>query len=231
MSASQLEPGNVITPNFISALFLSKILYIFFYLEKIEIFLKVIFVKITIMKHLFFIALFTLSAFKGFSQKELLFAEGTAGQIKKIYNHNIKRLEGNNSASSITNVSYQDAESMMNKLKESAKERNWEKSKLNKELDVYQEHAKGGIVQLYVLRDVIEKANVSNFTVHIIKGGKEVQTKKLVNTPGKASKMFAPHFESTNFMWIAEKIEVPFEIQVEEKNSTGSVWYKFEVNL
>ncbi len=164
------------------------------------------------------------------AQKELSIANWQKGETKKIYNHNIQKFDVLNTQNNITNISYQSAEEMVEKVKKEAKDGNWEKNKTDQQLDQYRVHAKGGIIQLFVVRESEIASNLSHFTIKIYKDEKEIQKKTLKNANGKKSSNFAPNFENTNFMWLAEPIKTPFEIHVLEALESGeTTLHKFKV--
>lgn len=175
--------------------------------------------KILFLLPLHFIFCLSLSA-----QKEISMTDWSVGQSKKIYTRNIQKKSGSNTSDNITNISFRGAEEMIKTIQEEAKKGNWEKSKLHAKVDEYKVHNKGGLIQLYIMRADQNQANTSNFIVHIIKDGQEVQKKALTAAPAKKSTTL---YENQNFAWIKNEILVPFEIHVEEKTSSGVVWHQF----
>jgi hypothetical protein len=170
------------------------------------------------MKKIIFPLFLTFLLSNVFSQSMIREADWSVGSAKALSSgQQIVRTNGDNGASSITNITYQSADVMIDKAKTDAKKGNWNKDKLNRKLEEYKSRAKGGMIQLYIERSNEAAANSQNFTVEVKKGDKSIQSKQMRNMAGKSAK--GGNYKNEGLMWIRTELEAPFQIFVQEEGS------------
>ena len=131
--------------------------------------------------------------------------------------------------SPITSIAYQDLNQILNEIKTTAKKENWSEEKLNKEIENNKQTAQGGRILLYLTRYSEDRANTKWFFIIIRdKNDKEIWR---VDLPYQA-----PELPDGRGWWnfiivnIDKKIEEPFYVYVDDKQSNQLSDFKFLVD-
>ena len=168
--------------------------------------------------------------------EELLVKEWIDGQTITVFNHPVKRVFGEtydknslrNYHIPVTNIGYKDLNQLIDEIKEKAKAENWLEERLKNELLILDSVAKGGKLYIYIERKENDRARANYFFVVFRDKNDEEFYRSNVDKN-------VPEFGDFGF-WsnyfiidIPKKVEFPFFVYVNDRNSRNLSDFKFEI--
>jgi hypothetical protein len=164
-----------------------------------------------------------------YGQVDCRVANWKVGNEKIINGNTILRVEGKNKLHAVTNICYKSYDQLLLEVESKSEKEMWTSEQKNEKINLYNNFALGGLLQLYITRLTIDAANTEWFTI-IIKDSneKEILRKELEPSIPNTPSMFVD-WSNYGFVFLNSKINGSFFVYVIDKLGNENSKFKFEI--